>query len=285
MPYLESIGVTGSEYQKTSKLILDVLKNKGMSTHDIKKALQINKSVSGIISLMCDQGLLIRGLSKGGWKSNSHTYYPFRDYFSDVDLNEMPEAKARKLLVQRYLGSFGPVTEKDISWWSGLKKTQVRQALEEIEGQITHLNISGLENDFVMLRSDKNKTNSNVSKKKAINLLPVQDPYVMGYKDRGRYLDLDHYNNVFDRGGNATSTIMVDSSVIGVWDFEEDKIPQVKLFFFKEVEENLLRGIYSKGEKIGKFICGRGVHIKECDFMIPLTQRTMGGFMSPLKDC
>jgi len=30
---------------------------------------------------------------------------------------------------------------------------------------------------------------------------------------------------------------------------------------------------------------GKEIQVKECDNMIPLTKRTAGGFMSPLKDC
>jgi len=43
--------------------------------------------------------------------------------------------------------------------------------------------------------------------------------------------------------------------------------------------------LISEGSKIGKFITGKDIEIKECEDMIPLTKRTMGGFMSPLKDC
>jgi len=36
-------------------------------------------------------------------------------------------------------------------------------------------------------------------------------------------------------------------------------------------------------KKIGKFIVEREVQIKECDSMVPLTLRTAGGVMAPLK--
>jgi hypothetical protein len=38
-------------------------------------------------------------------------------------------------------------------------------------------------------------------------------------------------------------------------------------------------------KKIGKFIVNREAQIKECDSMVPLTRRTAGGVMSPLKEC
>jgi len=285
-PFMEYTGIKDKEYQELSELILGILKNKGISTSDIKKALRIDKNVSGIVNLMCDQGLLIRGLPKRGWKSNNHTYFPFEGYFPDVDLNELPEAEARRLLVCQYLNSFGPVTEKDITWWTGLKKTLIRETLKEIERQITYLNISDLEHDFIMLYSDKSKIkNLDIPKKKAVNLLPAQDPYLMGYKERQRYLNYEHYSYIFDCSGNATSTILLDGRAIGVWDLIDDIEPVVKIFFFEKVKKNILSEVNFKAYKIGKFITDKEVQVKECDSMIPLTDRTAGGFMSPLRNC
>jgi hypothetical protein len=54
---------------------------------------------------------------------------------------------------------------------------------------------------------------------------------------------------------------------------------------FEKARSNVLREIYSKAKKIGKFISGKEVQIKQCRSMVPLTERTMGGFMSPLRGC
>lgn len=89
---------------------------------------------------------------------------------------------------------------------------------------------------------------------------------------------------MFDRSGNATSTILLDGRVVGVWDLEEEELT-VKIHLFKKVENNLLTEIYSKAEEIGKFINGEEVKIIKCNSMTPLTRRTAGGFMSPLKNC
>jgi hypothetical protein len=88
----------------------------GRTTKEIKNALKTEKNVSAILNLMCDLGLLIRGNPRRGWKSNVHTDYRFNEYFPDIDLNEPNETSAVTLLVQYYLSTFGPVTERDIVW-------------------------------------------------------------------------------------------------------------------------------------------------------------------------
>jgi hypothetical protein len=281
--YSRYLGVTQKEYTKLSQLILQLLKGGGMTAKEIKSELMTDLNVSAVLNLMCDQGLLIRGNPRNGWKSNLHTYYLFHDYFPDVNLNEPSEDRAVALLVQYYLSSFGPVTEKDIIWWTGLNKTTIREALKKLGEKIVSINIDGFDCSFIMLQSDMVLKKADLPKNRVVNLLPVLDSYVMGYKERERYLPYQHYDKVFDRSGNATSTILVDGKVVGVWDFTADKKPSVKIHLFEQVENSVLTEICSKAQKTGKFIADKEVEVNECDYMRPLTRRTAGGFMSPLK--
>jgi hypothetical protein len=242
-------------------------------------------NVSGALNLMCDQGLLIRGNPRSGWKSSLHTYYLFSDYFPDVNLNEPSENRAVALLVQYYVGSFGPVTENDIIWWTDLNKTAIQRALKKLGEQIVPVNIEGFKGDFLLLHSDMALKKAAIPKNRVVNLLPALDSYIMGYKERERFLSYQHYDKVIDRSGNATSTIMLDGKVVGVWDFTADKKPLVKILLFEQIENSTLTEIYSKAQKIGRFIADKEVTVKECDSMIPLKRRTAGGFMSPLKNC
>jgi hypothetical protein len=125
-------GVTERQYEDTSGEILRILKGRGMSTLQIKKELGTRLNISVIVNLMCDQGLLMRGRSEKGWKSNTHTYYLFSDYFPGMDLNAVDPAQARQTTVRQYLAAYGPATVKDISWWSGFTMTEVRRILQTL---------------------------------------------------------------------------------------------------------------------------------------------------------
>lgn len=276
--YAEFRGISSRKYKEVSKSILDILKGREMTASEIKRTLKTQLDVSAILYLMCDQGLLIR--------SRPRKYSLFHEYFPDIDLTKTNETEAIIRLVQNYLSSFGPVTENDIAWWIRLGKTKVREALNDIQEQIVRVKISNLKGNFIMLRSDENLIKKQApSKKRTINLLPNLDPYLMGYRERERYLNYEDYEKVFDRSGNATSTILLDGRVVGVWDFTKNVEPLVKIFLFEEVEESVLTEIYLKAQEIGKFITDKKVQIKECHSMIPLTHRTAGGAMSPLKGC
>ena len=281
--YAKFLGITEQQYRETSERILELLKGKnGMSVKRIREALGSSLNVSPIVNLMCDQGLLIRGAPEKGWRSNLHTYHVFSECFPDVKLDEMSEEEARKAVVRWYLGSFGPVTLNDVAWWTGFPKSQVRRILSDLEGEVVYVDVSGLGKALLMLSRDEAELRLvRRNGKSVVNLLPGLDPYLMGYKDRERYVDADRYSCVFDRGGNATSTILADGKAVGVWDFEE---PVVKVFLF-DGDAGLLEEVSAKAKSLGAFISGRDVDVKVCGSMVPLTQRSAGGVMSPLKGC
>ena len=284
--YMEFHGISLKEYQQVSKSILDMLKRKELGATEIRKRLNAKSDIPAIISLMCSNGLLIRSRPIKDWKDRRIKYALFSDYFPNIDLKELNEKEAIGQLVQKYVKSYGPVTENDIAWWTGLIKTEIRNALKSIEKRIEKVKISDLDSTFLILNSDLDLLDKiTTSEAETLNLLPELDPYLMGYKERERYIDGKHYIIVFDRSGNITSTIILEGRVIGVWDTEEKPEPIVKFHLFKSIREDLYNELYSRAERIGQFFFDTTVQIKECDSMIPITERAAGGFMSPLKNC
>jgi len=283
--FLEFRGVSTDEYEATSKRILEILKGKEMTTSEIKGILGPEPNISAIVEQMCDQGLLIRGRPTRGWRGKVQNYSRFDEYFPNLDLGRIEEVEAIPLLVHQYLRSFGPATENDIAWWMGIGKGQARAALHSIQGQTEQITISDLDGTFILLKSDEKRLNNTKTQDmQTVNLLPILDPYLMGYKIRDRYLSPEHREYVFDRGGNATTTILLDGKVVGVWDFQEDEKPVVKLHFFEKVERSAVSAIRIEARKIGEFIAEKPIQIKECDVMVPLTRKNAGGFLAPLKD-
>ena len=283
--YSRHLGVTEEDYNSLSQLILRLLRGGGMAAKEIKNELATDLNVSSVLNLMCDQGLLIRGNPRSSWKSNLHTYHLFSDYFPDVNLNKPNKNRAVELLVQYYLRCFGPATENDITWWTGLTKTAVQDALKKLGEQVVSVNIEGLNGGFLLLQSDLALQKAVPPKGRVVNLLPALDSYIMGYKERDRLLSSRHYDLVFDRSGNAAPTILLDGKVAGVWDFSGDKKPLVKFLLFEQAENSIKTEIHSKAQQIGGFIADKEVTVKECSSMLPVPRRTAGGFMSPLKNC
>ncbi|MCC7572297.1 MAG: winged helix DNA-binding domain-containing protein [Candidatus Methanofastidiosum sp.] len=144
------------------------------------------------------------------------------------------------------------------------------------------MNISGLGEHIIFKNGLNQLKNIKENNNPQINLLPALDPCIMGYKERDRYLDKEYFNYIFDRAGSGTTTIINNGKIIGVWDFEENPDPIIKIFMFED--QNISKEIEKKAKEIGNFIYEKEVKIKICDDMTPLDKRTTGGFMAPLKD-
>jgi hypothetical protein len=276
-------GFTPRDYDRISGKILNILKGRGLSTKEIKGKLRTSRNIAPLVNLMCDRGLLVRGLPKQGWKSILHTYFRFEDYYPDLNLMDISEEAAREAVIKQYLASFGPVTEGDITWWTGFPIKQVRKALKKFEREITSVKISGLNGCFFLLSSEQEPLRSlEFPRIPVVNLLPYLDPYLMGYKHRKRCLDPQQSKIIFDSSGNASSSVLVDGQIVGVWDFDEFWI---KVYLFKELGEKIIDAVYSRASEIGAFIADRIVPVKRCDSVVPLDHRAQGSFMSPLKNC
>ncbi|MFX1479211.1 MAG: winged helix DNA-binding domain-containing protein [Promethearchaeota archaeon] len=284
--YLELRDISRDQYNELAQKIINLLAKKEMSTSEIKASIDTEKDLNAVISIMLDEMFIIRGKPISSWRDRRVFYAPFSQYFPDIELDKIDESKATRMLIDKYIKSYGPVTEMDIAWWLGLTIGKIRTSLKPLTDKITIINIGDLGHEYLMYKSDmKLLQEIEISPRYIVNLLPKFDPYLMGYKDRERYINYDYYNYIFDRSGNATSTILFDGYVIGVWDVMEKPKPSIKIHLFVEMGSNVLSMIESECKKMGKFITGNDVEIIHCDKMTPLTKKKMGGFMAPLKDC
>lgn len=161
-----------------------------------------------ILFLLAIEGKIIRGRPQGSWVSSLYRWAPMEDWIGGP-MVEIDQQHAQRLLLTRWLKSFGPATELDMKWWTGWPVTQVRKALAEI-GSVEVLVDSGpaylLPDDIAPVEPVSSW----------VQLLPSLDPTTMGWKQREWYLG-PHHPRLFDRNGNAGPTVWVDGRVVGGW--------------------------------------------------------------------
>jgi hypothetical protein len=174
-------------------------------------------------------------------------------WFPDVDLESLTVEEAQVKLVQHYLSHLGPATEEDLVWWTGVGKLEIRQALAAIEKQLLEMKIEGLGDGYLLLDKDLSTLERSYPSEPSIKLLPGLDPYIMGYKDRHRFLDPMRYHQVFDPAGNALPTIWFDGEVIGVW-LEDSRKPALEVLLLQEADKQVLTELEPEGEQLARFL-------------------------------
>ena len=283
--YLEYQGVPRPIYEQLSRHIVDMLKGHELNAAEIRHALRTSFDVPAILSFMCDQGLLIRSRVERSGPDPNYCYALFSDYFPKVRLEPMGEREATMHIVRQYLRSFGPATEMDIAWWTGLGDMSAHIALQHMHGEVVRVHIAGRAKSYLMVGTEVEASRQAPPVQQPIvNLLPSHDPYLLGYKERDRYIEARHADRTFDQTGNVTSTILLNGRVIGVWDvFSEACL--MKLFLFENVNAEVREAVESAAPHMGRFMCRGGVTLQWCVHMPPLTRQPLGSVLSPLRNC
>jgi hypothetical protein len=227
--------------------------------HDVGKAYEGEFSIgSRLMGDMCARGLLVRTRPRGTWRSSLYEYAALSDWLPEVGLEAVTLEGARAWLVRRYLAAFGPATLDDVQWWTGLSKGEAEEALNASASAVVEVAIEGLGNGYLMLADDAERLRDfTPSDGPHVFLLPGLDPYIMGYRDRRRFLSPEHRKKVFDRAGNAVPTVWANGRVVGVWGQRKDGQVFRELFEpVGDVEQALLA---EEVRRLGDFLEGEAL--------------------------
>ncbi len=163
---------------------------------------------SRVLPLLAAQGLLLRGRPRGSWISGQYRWNLAGAWLGEEQ--PMPTvADARGALVRAWLRAFGPGTETDLRWWTGLGARPVREALASVGAVEVELDRGA----GYVLPDDLDPTPAAAP---SATLLPTLDPTTMGWKERDWYLG-EHAGSLFDSNGNAGPTVWWDGRVVGGW--------------------------------------------------------------------
>jgi hypothetical protein len=270
-----------SEYRELLNEICKVLSDTPKTLPEIKKLLpkgimktlerRVGKHVYRATNLNIALHILMREGIVGSEKTprtlqitEANRYFLLEKAYPKLNLESISQKKAKKILIQRYLQAFGPVTPKDIAWWTGFTQTEVDKVLTTMKEELVPVDIMDLKETYFMLRMDFNQLKHfRQSKEDSIVLLPYEDPYTKGYKARERLIDKG-FEKVTYIGGSVQPTIVLNGEIVGIWnrEIESGKGP-IKLYFFKEVGEDLRNEAIQYGKALGRLMSrDREIHVK-----------------------
>ena len=194
---------------------------------------------------------LVGLIGSGGRKGKQHTY---------ALLDERVPAHPRPLdrddalveLVRRYLGSHGPATVKDMSWWSGLTMTDIRHAIDVLGDEVARDEVDGL--SFVSASSERSARPPAVG---GAHLLQTYDELVVGYTE-SRF----HGDEVGDLAREAwndrtypTGVFLLHGRVFGHWRRTLDaKRIRVAIHTYADATAADERALGSATRRLGRFV-------------------------------
>lgn len=266
------LSLAGDDYERWAPGVLAALTGTTASAAELRTQLGADDGLPGVISMLSQEGRILRDRPTGTRRSTAFRYRRFEDVFPDLDLAAVPERTAVELLVHRYVAAYGPVDVHDIAWWSGLPLARVRPAVAALGDTLVPVRLPGAPEDLLMTSDDLSRAAAGAAAADgSVALLPVLDPLLMGYRDRHRLLDPSLRGFVYDRGGNATFTVLVEGRVAGVWDLTEHPQPAVHVLLFDNAHP-CRRTVLERCATVGEFWFGEPVPVLEYASMRPLAE-------------
>lgn len=241
-------GVTNEEVERLSQQISEMV-TAATTLGDIKTQLPpdtermlTQTSRGGRVSQTTNLQLVIRWLIAQGilysdYLPTSFTantiISPLQQIYPDLDLSHPPdEAQAQTALVRRYLAAFGPVTEADISFWTGFGKSETARAVGNLTTETTMTMVEGIPGMLLLLKSQAEALKAmEPPAQPIVHLLPANDPFVTAHRaSRSRYFDNQKLQRkLFDSSGQAKPTILVNGKIVGSWQMSTEAALSWKL--------------------------------------------------------
>ena len=203
-----------------------------------------------VLTHLAAEGRLVRGRNAGRWRVNKPAWTLMSTWLGELPARP-PVEEAYAALVGRWLRSFGPGTEDDLQWWLGDTKTVVRRALADLDAVPVGLD-SG---DVGWLLPDDLDEIDPVTPWAA--LLPVLDPTVMGWKQRGFYLPDEVARRHTDANGNIGATAWWEGRVVGAWVQAADGT--VVVHPDSPLADDARRGLEAEAERLTAWLDGEVV--------------------------
>jgi hypothetical protein len=260
-------------YARLAPKVVGALAGQSLTVKQLRQVLGADAELAGVVAMLCDEGRIVRDQPIGSRNSSTFRYRLWAEVLPDVVLDEWDEAAAMRELVRLYIDSYGPVTRADLIWWTGLPARRIDGALSHLGDELVPVSVVGLEGELLMTASALDQSAAADRGGAPVNLLPMLDPFTMGYRDRSRLLDPSLNETVIDRGGNATSVVLVDGRVAGVWDFPEAPNTAVRVLLFEPGHRGRKR-ILEHAAETAAFWFDRPARVEEYTSMIPLRQRS-----------
>jgi len=203
------------EYEELRDEIITVLGEGEKTAVEVRRALRRDMSVSLILRFLMEDVPLRRGKPLGTWKGEQ-----FRYSLLPEDLEpRMNKERAKVLLLERFLESFGPATLNDMAWWSGFSKRESKKILEEIETM-------DIGEGLLLLSKEAQEYEDFKVGEDSLLLLPAVDQYVITYKYSTcpRMVDEAYLDGVYNEYGQLHNPIVSNGRIIGRWQVREGRI-------------------------------------------------------------
>ncbi len=262
-PYRKRLG---DRYEKLASAVEEALADGPLVASDIRVRVdpegELGDLFSVLLGLAAAECRIVRTTTTGTWRSDRYLYARWGDWLPGVAPDTIDPKEAMRLLIERYVAAYGPVTVDDIRWWTGWTKTETVETVEGI---------------------DLSEPGHALEDLAGLRLLPVWDALLVAYRDRDRFLHPSHAPLVYDRFGNATSVVLDNGEVVGQWDLGGTDDPlEIKVAPFDDWPARRWIEVETEVARIAGLLGTSDFEVRPVEEPIDLLDTSRNRFLAPL---
>ncbi len=166
-----------------------------------------------------------------------------------VAADDEPAATAE--LVRRYLKAFGPATIADVSQFTILKRSAIREVIESMADIVA---VAGPDGAQLLDVDGSDPQPDDQMATLPPRLLGMWDNVLLAYSDRSRVIPAEHRPHVIRRNGDVLPTVVAKGLVRGVWRATPDAIEVRAL---EPMDDATLEGLNGEARDLRRLLADR----------------------------
>ncbi len=279
---LAHAGISASEFEKLSQLILDSLASGPKTLPEIKRDVSRESSRSldwkrgrrvtrrtnlgVVVQLLLLQRKIQSRPEPIEWKSIDWDGYGTRTFtrirkvtYTSVTSpvtgsTNTEEAKVK--LAELYVKQYGPVTVDDIAWWMDESKPEVLQLLAQLPDKPTSIRVPEHADPLLLHPDDLPVLQKTRETEDCVRFLPYEDPYAKSRKLREFIIPKTLEPHVYPMG-SALPTVISNGEIIGTWNvIADDETATVNVKQLAPIKRTTMNRIVGEGDSLGAFLFG-----------------------------
>jgi hypothetical protein len=182
----------------------------------IAQELDVDMSVWNGVNLWVD---MVRVPPSGTWEQRRADRYALAEDWLGPPPPDVTEEGGRKLLLQRYLGAFGPASLRDAANWAGLPPA----AFEPVAARMGLRRFTDEKGSELLDLPDAPVADPGATA--PVRFLPTFDATLLAHARRSQILREEHRPLLFStKSPQSTPSFLVDGQVAGTWRYEQGRI-------------------------------------------------------------
>jgi hypothetical protein len=161
----------------------------------------------------------------------------------------MDEAEAKRELLRRFLGAYGPATVRDFVKWSGIPAVEAKPVWDAVGGDLVDVDVEG-EPAWILAR-DRAALSKARFEENGVRLLPAFDPFLLAHAAKDHLVDPRFYKRVYRNQGWLSPVVLAGGRVVATWSLKKELLT---IEAFEGLSKEVKRGIAKETGALREFL-------------------------------